>query len=233
MYQKGNGMNEIHNTCIIGDRVELGYGNKILPYTIILGPTKIGNNNIIGPNVVIGSPGQDTRNPRYDSSNCYIEVGDRNIIREFTAIQKPCYRDITKIGNGVFLMQSVHIPHDAILHDDVVITPMCVLAGITTILKGANIGMGATIHQYSVVGHYTLVAMGSALTKNVRPFTIFVDGKKPRVNAYAIEKFGFSSYADEITRYVLEGIAPKNDQVLHVTEEFERLHLESKRSLYS
>lgn len=225
-------MNEIHPTAIIDDRVTLGNNNVIGPYTVISGPTVIGDNNIIGPNVVIGGPGQDTRNPRYDSTECLIEIGNNNIIREFTAIQKPCYKDVTKVGNNVFLMQSVHIPHDAVLEDDVVITPMCVLAGITNILQGANIGMGSSIHQYSVVGQFSLVAMGSALTKNVRPFTIFVSGKPPRPNLYAIEKFKFSDFQDEIIAYVKEGKIPISDKVLSIVERFEELHKDSKRALY-
>lgn len=225
-------MNKIHPTAIIAENVILGDNNEIGAYSIIEGPTKIGDNNIIGHHVIIGSPGQDTRNPRYDSKECYIEIGNDNIIREFTAIQKPCYRDVTKLGNNIFLMQSVHIPHDAVLHDNVVITPMCVLAGITTILKGANVAMGTTIHQYSVIGHYSLAAMGSIVTKNIKPFTIFVSGKPPRVNKYAIEKFGFAEFSDEIEKYVVDDIDPVSNMVLKITEEFNKLHRESKRPLF-
>jgi len=225
-------MNDIHPTAIIDSKVELGDNNTIGAYTIINGPTKIGNNNIISPHVVIGSPGQDTRNPRYDSSNCFIEIGNNNIIREFTAIQKPCYKDITKIGDNVFLMQSVHIPHDAVLHDNVVITPMCVLAGITTLLKGANIGMGSTVHQHSIIGHYSLSAMGSAITKNIKPFSIYVLGKPLRVNTYAIQKFNFMEFEDEIRKYVLENLSPKSETIVKIVEEFEKLHIESKRGIY-
>ncbi|MCD6012527.1 MAG: Acyl-[acyl-carrier-protein]--UDP-N-acetylglucosamine O-acyltransferase [Flavipsychrobacter sp.] len=225
-------MNQIHPSSIIGDNVILGDDNQILENVVIKGPTKIGNNNIIGPNVVIGSPGQDTRNPRYDSSNCYIEIGDNNIIREFTAIQKPCYRDITKLGSNIFLMQSVHIPHDAILQDNVVVTPMVVLGGIVHLLKGANIGIGASVHQLSVIGHYTMIGMGNAVVKNVRPFTIYVNGNAPKVNAYALKKYELMDHLDEITRYVTEGILPTSDKILAYAEEFEKLHAESKRPLY-
>lgn len=225
-------MNEIDKTCIIGDGVELGEGNKLLPYTIIYGPAKIGNNNIIGPHTVIGTPGQDTRNPRYDSSQAKIEIGNNNIIREFTAIQKPCYTDITKIGNNVHLMQSVHIPHDAILQDDVVITPMCVLAGITNILKGATIGLGASIHQYAVIGHYALISMGSPVTKNVKPFSIYIQNKKLKVNYYAIKKQGFNAHIKEIEAYVLDGILPKQKDLRSIIDEYTELHDKSKRAQY-
>ncbi|MFM8316455.1 MAG: hypothetical protein ACKOA8_19415 [Deltaproteobacteria bacterium] len=225
-------MNTIHKTCIIEGDVNLGEGNQILPNTILLGPTTIGNNNLIGPNVVIGSPGQDTRNPRYDSSNCRIEIGNDNIIREFTAIQKPCYRHVTRVGDRVFFMQSVHIPHDAIIQDDVVITPMCVLAGITTILRGANLGMGVTVNQNSVIGHFSFIAMGSALTKNIRPFSIYVPGKPSRPNLYALKKFGWEEFEDEVSKYVLEKCPPKSETIGSIVAEFEKLHQDSKRALY-
>jgi UDP-N-acetylglucosamine acyltransferase len=225
-------MNKIHETCIMDDRVELGVNNEILPYTVIYGPTKIGDNNIIGPHVVIGTPGEDTKNPRHQSHDRYIEIGDNNIIKEFTAIQKPCYEEITRIGNNVFLMHGVHVPHDTILHDEVVVTPLVVLGGISKVLKGANIGMGATIHQYSIIGQYSMVATGAAVVKNVKPFSRYIPGKPITVNDYALRKFGFEDSTDEISRYVLEDILPKQEELIRIIEEYNSWHLQSGRKQY-
>lgn len=225
--------NQIHPTAIIDDNVELGINNIVHPYTIIHGPTKIGDDNIIGPHVVIGSPGQDTRNPRYDSTNCRITIGDRNIIREFTAVQKPCYENLTYIGNDVFLMQSVHIPHDAHIHDKVVITPMCVLAGITRILEGANLGMGSSVNQYSIIGQYSIIATGAAAMKNIKPFSRYIPRKAISVNSYAIKKFGFAEYAEEIEAYVMDDEMPQSAPILSIVRDFKTLHEKSGRPLYS
>lgn len=224
--------NNIHSTCIIEGDVKLGIGNVILPYTIIIGPVEIGDNNIIGPNVVIGSPGQDTKNPYYDSSNAKISIGSNNIIREFTAIQKPCYKNITKIGNNVFLMQSVHIPHDAIIHDKVVITPMVVLAGITNIMEGANLGMGCAVNQYCVVGAYSIVGTKAPLMKNLKPFSRYVPNKGLTVNKYAIDKFGFQDYEQEITNYVLLNQPPVSNKIKTIIDQFEIFAKESKKESY-
>lgn len=224
--------NNIHPTCIIEGDVKLGKGNKIMPFTIIIGPVEIGDNNIIGPNVVIGSPGQDTRNPYYDSSNSKISIGSNNIIREFTAIQKPCYKEITQIGNNVFLMQSVHIPHDAIIQDKVVITPMVVLAGITNIMVGANLGMGCSINQYCIVGAYSIVGTKAPLMKNLKPFSRYVPGKNLSVNKYAINKYGFTDFEDEITKYVLEDKRPTSNLVTTIIDQFDSLVYESKKETY-
>ncbi len=225
-------MNEIHSTAIIGENVKIGKGNKILPYTIILGPTEIGDDNIIGPNVVIGSPGQDTRNPRYDSSNSLIKIGNRNIIREFTAIQKPCYEDITLLGDDIYLMQSVHIPHDAKLGNKVVITPMCVLAGITRLLEGSNLGMGAIVNQYCVIGQYSIVATGAVVMKNVKPFSRFIPNKTISVNTYAIKKYGFETFQQEIEAYVMDGVIPESIKIRFLIDIFNHDHTQSKRDLY-
>lgn len=226
-------MNEIHPTAIIGENVKLGKGNKILPYTIILGPTEIGDDNIIGPHAVIGSPGQDTRNPRYDSSNSFIKIGNRNIIREFCAIQKPCYEEITLLEDDIYLMQSVHIPHDAQISDKVVITPMCVLAGITRILEGANLGMGATINQYCVVGQFSIVATGAAIMKNIKPFSRYIPGKPMSINEYALKKYGLMDFFSEINQYVMEDIKPNSEEILRHINLFEDLHIKSKRQMYT
>lgn len=224
--------NIIHPTAIIGDDVELGSGNEIGAYSIIYGPTIVGNNNIISPHVTIGTPGQDTRNPRYDSSNCKIEIGNNNIIREYTAIQKPCYRDLTKIGSDVYIMQSVHVPHDALICDKVVITPMVVLGGIVRLLTGANLAVGCSVHQYSVIGHYSIVGMGSALTRNIKPFSKFIARMPLSVNDYAIEKFGFEDIKEEIYAYVLDGVDPVTPKLKLIVEEFNVLHAESGRKLF-
>lgn len=213
--------NNIHPTAVIGDQVILGNGNYIGPYSVIYGPTTMGDNNWIGPHVVIGTPGQDTRNRHYDSSESRIVIGNNNIIREFTAIQKPCYRGVTSVGNNVFLMQSVHIPHDAILEDDVVVTPMVVLAGITRIMQGANLGIGCAIHQYCVVGPYSIVGMGASLTKSLKPFSKFVPGKPLAVNSYAVDRYGFSDVRDEIENYLVNGISPTSGRLLEIVKRFE------------
>jgi UDP-N-acetylglucosamine acyltransferase len=209
-------MNNIHHSVIIEGDVKLGNNNKILPNCVIYGPTEIGDDNIIGPNVVIGTPGQDTRNRYYDSSNCKIKIGNRNIIREFTGVQKPCYEDITFIGDDVYIMQSVHIPHDAHLYDKVVVTPMTVLAGLAKVLDGANIAIGCALNQRTTIGQYSIAAAGSVVMKNIKPFSRYIPGKLISVNKYAIEKYGFNDYYDEILAYVMDDIMPTSPIISNI-----------------
>ena len=225
-------MNKIHSTVIIEGEVELGDHNEILPYTVLIGPLKIGNGNWIGPHVVIGTPGEDTKNPRYDASLSLITIGNNNIIRENSVIQKPCYRDITLIGNQTYIMNGAYIPHDAVLKDKVVIASNVSIGGISLLLDGCNIGMGATLHQHSVIGHYSIVATNAAVIKNVKPFSRFIPGKQISVNTYAVSKFGFEEYLAEIEAYVIEDKRPISNCIVDIISEFEDLHNKSGRAIY-
>jgi UDP-N-acetylglucosamine acyltransferase len=227
-----NTENKIHPTAIIEGDVDLGKNNEIGPYCVLKGPLKIGNDNLIGPHVTIGVPGADTRNPRYDSTNKLIKIGSHNIIREFTAIQKPCYRDSTKLGNYIYLMQGASISHDVIIEDKVVVTANVVVAGLAHLLTGANLAMSCTINQYAVIGQYSIVATGAAALKNVRPFSRYIPGQATSVNQYAINKFGFEDYKKEIEDYVLNRIRPANPQLESLIVKFEHSVRDSKLETY-
>lgn len=213
-------MNEIHPTALIGPDVIFGEGNKILPYTIIEGPVRIGNNNIIGPHAAIGVPATDTKHVDYNYENSFVSIGNNNIIREFSLIEQPCYEEKTIIGNDVFIMQGVHLSHDIHLQDKTVITNTSVLAGIVKVLEGANIAMACTINQYTVIGQYSIVATNAACMKNVRPFSRYIPGKPISVNYYAIKKFGFEDYKKEIEEYVLNDVEVASEPLKKLINEF-------------
>ena len=221
--------NQIHPTVIIEGDVRLGRRNRILPYTVLIGPLEIGDDNCIGPHVTIGGPGQDTRDRYYDSSQARILIGSDNIILEYSSVSKPVHRDATRIGDRCFIMQCVQVPHDTELQDDVTITGNSVLAGLVRVLRGANLGIGCAVHQYSVIGHYSLVSMNSSVQRNVPPFSRYIPRSPLSVNHYAIEKFGFQAHTEEISHYVLRGKAPRSEPISKIVEEFERLHAESGR----
>lgn len=215
--------NTIHPSAIIGSDVILGEGNTIGPYAVITGKTIIGNNNYIGPHTAIGVPATDTKKVDFAFGTPHLEIGDNNQIREFCVVEQPCYEEKTKIGNNVFLMQGVHVSHDNILEDYVVITNLCVLGGIAKILKGADLGMGCTINQYSVIGQYSIVATGAPCMRNVKPFSRYIPNKPISVNHYAIKKYGFQEYTDEIAEYVLNNKEPESPQIKAIIKHFNEI----------
>lgn len=224
--------NEIHPSVIVQGDVKMGRGNRIFPQTLLIGPLVIGDDNLIGPQVVIGMPGEDSRDRYYDPGERRVVVGDRNIIREHSSITKPCLHAATVVGNDVFLMQGVHVPHDGIIEDHVVAAVKVSLGGYTHIMPGANLAMGCAVHQRGIVGAYSIVSMNSPLLHNLRPFARFIPSRPLSVNVYALEKFGLQQYLDEVSAYVLEGKRPTSDSILAVTERYEKLHRDSGRKQY-
>lgn len=214
-------MNKIDSTAIIGTHVALGDNNIILPYTVIYDGVKIGDNNVIGSHAVIGCPATDTKGVQRSFDSEYrVIVGDNNQIREFCVIEQPCYENQTIIGNNTFLMQGVHVSHDNLIDNKVVITNQCVLGGIAKILEGADLGMGCTINQYTIVGQYSIVATGAPCMKNVKPFSRYIPNRPISVNHYAIKKYGFEEWTEEISRYVLEGVRPHSLIITEIVDKF-------------
>lgn len=213
--------NKIHPTAIIEGDVRLGRDNVIDAYTVLRGPISIGDGNRIGPHAVIGTEPQDVTGTEPVDPEQWIRIGDRNVIREFTAIQKPVYRAETRLGSDVYLMQSVHIPHDAELEDGVVITPMVALAGITNILTQTNIGMGASVHQKTTIGPYAMIATGAAVVKDVPPFGLFIPGRPLGINRHAVKRRGFEHVADQIEAFIADRTVPTDEVLRGLVDHYE------------
>ena len=168
-------MNRIHESAIIGEGVVLGSRNVIGPYTVILGPCRIGDDNWIGPNVVIGTPGE-TRGGSHpaawegDEGVGPVEIGSRNVIREFATIQQG-WAGITRIGDDCYIMTKAHVPHDGEIGDRATISCSVMIGGHTIVGEGANIGLGTVVHQRHVIGSGAMVGMGSVVTRDIPPFS--------------------------------------------------------------
>lgn len=192
------GMNRIHPTAIVEPTVILGDGNTIGPYTVILGNCVVGDNNWFGPHVVVGTPSQMRKefHPATwggDESKSSIVIGSRNVVREFTTIQLGTH-NTTTIGDDCYFMTQAHIPHDAVIEDEVTLSNSVQIGGHTIVQSGANIGLGAVVHQRIVVGSRSMVGMGSVVTKHVPPFAMFFGspGRTRGGNAIGMQRAGVS-----------------------------------------
>ena len=201
-------MNKIDQTAnLIGD-VCVGTNNYIGPNVVIIGPVKIGNNNKIFHNCVIGTPAQhidiDQNVESENNRKRVINIGDNNVIREFTTIHKPT-NNITRIHNNCYIMAYNHIPHDCEIFDRVILTNNCQISGHTKILEYAVIGLSTVIHQYSTIGCFSMVGMGSVITKDIYPF-LKVSGNPARVmgiNIIGMQRNGFNEdEIEEVNRWI-------------------------------
>jgi hypothetical protein len=52
------------------------------------------------------------------------------------------------------------------------------------------------------------------------------------VNNYAIKKYHFDEYVEEISDYVINDVAPQSERLIKIISEFEELHKNSGREIY-
>ena len=166
----------------IDKRAKIGRTTKILQGSIIMGDITIKENNIIGPYAIIGTPPQHSGYYKGEiKSNGSIVIGNGNIIREYTTIHASTNKT-TVIGDNCFLMAHTHVPHDAVLEDNVTLTNNTQIAGHSYIMEGAIVGLNSCVHQYSTIGAYTMLGMGSIVTKDIPPFLIYKNFKCYKIN---------------------------------------------------
>jgi UDP-N-acetylglucosamine acyltransferase len=173
--------NRIHPTAVIGAGVELGEHNVVGPYSVLVGPCRIGDGNWIGPHVVVGTPAQERDAPHpvgwdgdaVGSAGRGVVLGDRNRVREFTAIHQGTARP-TRIGDDCRLLSGCHVGHDADIADDVTLADGVRVGGGTDVWSYADLGLGAVVHPGARIGPGALVGMGAAVRGEVSAFVVAV-----------------------------------------------------------
>src|SRR4051812_2556587 len=105
--------------AFIDDNVEIGDGTWIGPNVTIFSHTKIGKNCKIFPGAVVGAIPQDLK---FKGEDSVVEIGDNTIIRECVTINRGTVDKMrTAVGNNCLLMAYVHIAHDCILGNNIII----------------------------------------------------------------------------------------------------------------
>jgi len=157
--------------CVIGADVEIGSGTSVGAHSAIHGPTTIGRDNRIHPFASLGDAPQDLK---YAGEPTRLEIGDRNVIREFVTINRgtPKDRALTTIGNDNLFMAYCHVAHDCVVGDRTVFANGASLGGHVVVEDYAILGGFAMIHQFCHVGAHSFCAMGSAVAKDVLPYTL-------------------------------------------------------------
>jgi UDP-N-acetylglucosamine acyltransferase len=200
----GRIIGKIEPTAYVGPNVKLGTNVYVGHGTVIEGDVEIGDNNYIGHHCVIGVRAQNSVH-RYeldDEKDCgtRVVIGSNNVIREFTTVHRPMELE-TRIGSHCYLMAYNHVSHDTVLDDRVILSNNCQIGGFTHIHSYANVGLSSIIHQFSTVGAYAMVGMGTVIARDVPPFALVMGNPirwSGKVNAIGMGRNGVA--ADEVEK---------------------------------
>lgn len=179
--------------CYIGSQVEIGTGTILKSHIVVNGITKIGCDNQIYQFSSIGEVNQDLK---YAGEATYVEVGDRNHIRESVTIHRGTTEGtgLTRVGNDNLLMVNVHIGHDCVVGNACILANNAALAGHVEIDDYAIIGGMTAIHQFCIIGTHVMVGGCSGIAQDVPPF-IIAQGNHATpfgVNIIGLKRRGFN-----------------------------------------
>ncbi|HEY1010787.1 MAG: acyl-ACP--UDP-N-acetylglucosamine O-acyltransferase [Daejeonella sp.] len=174
--------------------VVVGEGTWIGSNVTIMDGARIGKNCRIFPGAVISAPPQDLK---YKGEASTVTVGDNTIIRECVTLNRGTALDknTTTIGSNCLLMAYVHVAHDCVIGNNVIIANSVQLAGHIEVQDYAFIGGASAVHQFVSIGAHSIISGGSLVRKDVPPYT--KAGREPLsyvgINSVGLRRRGFSS----------------------------------------
>ena len=179
--------------AVIGPGVEIDSGTRVGPHAVIQGPTRIGRDNVIHPFASLGDAPQDKK---YSGEPTRLEIGARNVIREYCTINRGTVQGggLTRLGDDNWIMAYVHVAHDCIVGSQTIFANAASLAGHARIDDYAILGGFTLVHQFCRLGAHCFCAMGSVINKDVPPY-VTVSGHMARphgINTEGLKRRGFS-----------------------------------------
>jgi UDP-N-acetylglucosamine acyltransferase len=185
---------EIGAYAIIGPDVEIGAGTIVGPHAVVTGWTKLGSHNRIFQFASIGDAPQDKK---YAGEPTRVEIGDRNVFREYVTVNRGTTHDkgITRVGSDNLFMASSHIAHDCIVGSHCVFANLATLGGHVEVDDHVILAGFTGVHQFCKIGAHAFIANNTAVTRDVPPYVMAVGhpAKPHSINATGLSRRGFTS----------------------------------------
>ena len=185
--------NQIGPFCYIDKNVEIGDNNTFLNGVTVHYGARIGNNNEFFPGASISTKPQDLKFRGEDTLCC---VGDNNSIRENVTLSRgTASKGKTVIGSNNLLMESMHVGHDCVLGNGLIIGNSTKFAGEVVVDDNAIVSASVLCHQFCHIGGYVMIQGGSRFSQDIPPYIIA--GKEPTkycgLNLVGLRRRGFSN----------------------------------------
>jgi len=179
--------------CHVGSHVRLGENVELVSHVVVAGRTAIGDGTRIFPFASIGHQPQDLK---YKGEESRLIIGRNNVIREQVTMNPGTEGGgmVTKIGDSCLFMVGVHVAHDCIIGNEVIMANNATLAGHVKVGDFAVFGGLSAVHQFVRVGQYAMVGGVTGVERDVIPYGS-VMGDRARLsglNIVGMQRRGFS-----------------------------------------
>ncbi|HEX7569721.1 MAG TPA: acyl-ACP--UDP-N-acetylglucosamine O-acyltransferase [Verrucomicrobiae bacterium] len=178
--------------AVIDADVELGADCVVGPQVYLTGVTKIGAGNQFHAGSVIGDAPQDLK---YQDEPTRLNIGGNNVFREHVTVHRSNkLAEATVIGSNNLLMAGSHVAHNCVVGNHVILANGALLGGHATVQDRAFISGNALVHQFCRVGTLAIMQGGSAISKDLPPFTVARgDNGICGLNTVGLRRAGFSA----------------------------------------
>ena len=194
----------VHPDAVLGDRctvgphavidahVVLGPGCTVGPGAYLTGHTVLGPNNRVHAGAVLGDAPQDFK---YAGQPTRLRIGEGNVFREHVTVHRSNRLDEdTVIGDGNFFMAASHVGHNCQVGNQNILANGALLAGHVLLADRAFVSGNCLVHQFCRIGRLAMMQGGSAISKDLPPFTIARgDNGICGLNVVGLRRAGFSA----------------------------------------
>ena len=181
---------------IIGEHVVIGEGTTVGSHVVIEGRTRIGRDNRIFAHSALGGEPQDKK---YAGEPTGLEIGDRNVIREFCTFNCGTVQDAgtTRIGSDNWIMAYVHVAHDCQVGNNTIFANAASIAGHVHVGDHAILGGFTGVHQFVLIGAHSMTAGATLLLQDLPPYVMAQgnDCKPFGINSEGLKRRGFGEEA--------------------------------------
>ena len=184
---------EIGAYAVVGPGVVVGARTRIGAHATVHCHTRLGEDNLVHPYASVGDAPQDKK---YHGEPTRLDIGDRNVIREFVTLNRGTTKDrgVTTIGSDNLFMAYSHVAHDCVVGNQCVLANCSTLGGHVVLGDWVIMGGFAGVHQFCKVGAHAFLANNAAVTRDVPPYVMAVGApaKPHSINSEGLKRRGFS-----------------------------------------
>ena len=155
--------------CVVGPDVVLGDGVVLESHVAVAGVTRIGARTRIWPFASIGHQPQDLK---FRGERTELHIGSDCMIREHVTMNPGTEGGggVTRVGSRSLFMVGVHIGHDCVLDDDIIMANNATLGGHVEVGRFAVLGGLCAVHQKVRIGAGAMVGGMTGVEKDVIPY---------------------------------------------------------------
>jgi UDP-N-acetylglucosamine acyltransferase len=178
----------ISDKAVISPKATLGKNISVGPFSIIEDGATLRDDVQIYSNALIHSGttldkgvrvfhsaviGSEPHDLKFHGEVTTVTIGENTVVREFATISRgTAARRETVVGKNCYLMAYVHIPHDSIIGNNVILSNAVNMGGHVIIDDWAIVGGLVGIHQFVHIGAHSFIGFSSRVTQDVPPFIL-------------------------------------------------------------